>query len=235
MNSASITQRIRRVARDEALRRHRRELARFVSRLFSRTGQELHVAGHLLGSDRRNGVSPFGHGNDEVVAVSLLLRMGGQLIGASTELFSGGQHYAAAALLRQLVEIEYLSWAIETRNKDGERWLRSDRKEREEFFSPRKLRKAAQGRFRGEDYGYHCEFGGHPVPVGSILLSEDFATAELLLSDMLGHAGRIWNHLAGWALRERFATVITDNRPQMAGRFNDWASRDPLFKLPQPI
>src|ERR1700730_3113518 len=67
-------------------------------------------------------------------------------------------------LLRQMVEIEYLAWAVETRGGDGERWLRSDQQQRQSFCTPVKLRKAAQGRFRGKDYGYHCELGGHPVP-----------------------------------------------------------------------
>lgn len=41
-----------------------------------------------------------------------------------------------------LFEVEYLAWAIETRNRDGERWLRSAKKERETFFRPAKLRQA---------------------------------------------------------------------------------------------
>jgi hypothetical protein len=34
-------------------------------------------------------------------------------------LFSNRQHYAAAALLRQLVEVEYLAWAFGTNNSDA--------------------------------------------------------------------------------------------------------------------
>ena len=79
--------------------------------------------------------------------MSVLLRVAGQLTSASADLFADGRHYAAAALLRQMVEIEYLAWAFETRDGDGERWLRSNQQERQEFFKPAKLRAAAQGKF----------------------------------------------------------------------------------------
>ena len=73
---------------------------------------------------------------------------------------TAGWHYAAAALVRQLVEVEYLAWAFDARDSDAERWLRSTAEERRDFFAPAKLRKAAQGKFRGKDYGHHCEMGG---------------------------------------------------------------------------
>jgi hypothetical protein len=66
------------------------------------------------------------------------LRISAELVSASTDLFGDGRHYAAAALLRQLVELEYLAWAIETRHEDAEKWLRSSRVERESFFKPAK-------------------------------------------------------------------------------------------------
>jgi hypothetical protein len=76
----------------------------------------------------------------------MILRIGSQLVSASVDLFTDGRTYAAAALTRQLVEVEYLAWAFETRDEDAARWLRSDRAEREAFFTPRKLRLAAQGK-----------------------------------------------------------------------------------------
>ena len=42
-----------------------------------------------------------------------------------------------------------MAWAIETRDRDGERWLRSTKEERENFFRPAKLRQTAEGKFRG--------------------------------------------------------------------------------------
>jgi hypothetical protein len=179
----------RKAAADEAVRELRHQLARFTSQTFAAAGKLLHVGGHIIGFDRVTGRSPFGHGSDETVAVSLLLRISADLISAASDLFFDGHHYAAAALLRQIVEIEYLAWTFETKDQEGERWLRSTRVERQTFFTPAKLRSAAGNRFRGVDYGYHCELGGHPVPGAQLLLNENIVVAQLLLSDLLGHSG----------------------------------------------
>ncbi len=225
---------IRLAAGDKVLMQLRSELAHFAAKTFGASGTELHALGHILGTDRIDGTSPFGHGSDETVAVSMLLRIATQLVSASADLFLDGRPYAAAALLRQIVEIEYLAWAMETRDSDGERWLRSDRSLRESFFTPAKLRKAAQGKFRGKDYGYHCEMGGHPVPVASILLGNDTAMPQLLLVDLLGHAGRIWDHLVGWANASSHGVPILSRSQQMSEKFGEWKSLDPLAALPPP-
>ena len=202
--------------------------------MLSAASTELHVAGHIIGSDRAQGRSPFGHGTDEVVAVSLLLRICAELTSASADLFKDGRSYAAAALLRQIVEVEYLAWAIETRNRDGERWLRSSKEERETFFRPAKLRQAARGKFRGKDYGYHCELGGHPVPGASVLLDGDIAVGQLLVVDLLGHVGRIWDHLVGWARGNDLGGPILVRSAAMSRRFGVWKLRDSLADLPPP-
>ena len=219
---------------DPELRMLRSKLALFTAEIFSTVGEELHVVGHVLGTDRKNGLSPGGHGSDEVVAVSLLLRIAAQLISAANDLFSDGRHYAAAALLRQLVEIEYLAWAFETRDRDAERWLRSTSDERRSFFTPAKLRAAAQGKFRGKDYGYHCELGGHPVPGASTLLREDHSITQLLLSDMLGHAGRIWDHLLDWSQGNQWADPLSNRKEKMYYRYAEWKAADVLTNVPPP-
>jgi hypothetical protein len=233
-NIQLISDAISLAANDKQLRKQRGQLARFCSEIFLSAGTELHVLGHVVGSDRNDGVSPFGHGSDETVAVSVLLRIGSQLVSSSADLFDDGRKYAAAALLRQIVEIEYLAWAMETRDREGERWLRSDRKQRESFFTPGKLRRAAQGKFRGKDYGYHCELGGHPVPGAGVLLGDDLVVSQLLLADLLGHAGRIWDHFVGWSGRSSNGEPILSRSLQMSEKFSAWKSRDPLAVLPSP-
>lgn len=225
---------IRIATSDEALVKLRFDLGRFVAQNYSETGEELRVMGQTIGADRKSGVSPFGNGSDETVAISTLLRIAAQLVSASTDLFQDGRSYAAAALLRQLVEIEYLAWAMETKNGDAERWLRSDKKQREEFFKPEKLRKAAAGKFRGQDYGYHCEMGGHPVPSAALLLAGEPEISQLMLSDLLGHAGRIWEHLVGWSREQLLGSPILTRTPQMRERFMAWKAADPLVGLPPP-
>lgn len=227
------TQAISAVANEPTLIALRVALARFSSDQFHQVGAELYLSGHIIGSDRTTGASPFGHGSDEVVAISMLLLIASQLTSASSDLFLDGRSYAAAALLRQMVEIEYLAWAFETRDREAERWLRSNEQQRQDFFKPAKLRKAAQGKFRSKDYGYHCELGGHPVPKAALLLAEDPAISQLLLSDLLGHVGQIWNHLIGWA-KARNEVVILTRTSEMSSRFREWTAKDPLVDLPPP-
>jgi hypothetical protein len=212
----------------------RYHLAQTTAQTFSAVGSELHAVGHIFGSDRIAGLSKTGHGSDEIVAVSLLLRVAGQLVSASADLLSDGRHYAAAALLRQLVEVEYLAWAFDARDKDAERWLRSTADERREFFSPAKLRRAAQGKFRGKDYGYHCEMGGHPVPQSATLLNADNLTAQLLLSDLLGHTGRTWEHLLSWSENQPWAVPLHKEKETMYAEYTEWKRVDRLVQLPPP-
>jgi hypothetical protein len=112
--------------------------------------------------------------------------------------------------------------------------VRSDKEERQDFFTPAKLRTAAQGRFRGKDYGYHCEIGGHPVPTAGILLSGHSAIPQLLLSDLLGHVGRIWDHLVGWVRQTENGGPILARGSAMSARFQEWKAKDTLVDLPQP-
>src|ERR1700724_3098507 len=88
-------------ALDQKLVTIRKDLALFASRVFSDVGTQLHVAGYIIGTDRKEGKSPFRYGSDEVVGMSVLLRIGSQLISASAELLTEGRPYAGAALLRQ--------------------------------------------------------------------------------------------------------------------------------------
>lgn len=155
----SYRSKVRSAAHSTKLISLRQELAHFAAEQLRSSGLQLHLQGQIVGPDRAGGTSPFGHGDDEVVAISVLLRICGELTSAVSDLFADGRRYAAAALLRQMVEIEYLAWAFETRSGDAKQWLRSNKEEREQFFRPAKLRTASEGRFRSKDYGYHCELG----------------------------------------------------------------------------
>lgn len=211
----------------------RTDTAAFAAKTLSTVGDEMHLAGHIIGTDRIDAKSTAGHGSDEAVGISLILRIGGQLTSASAQLLLDGRGYAGAALLRQLVEVEYLAWAFESRDGDAEKWLRSDRKTREDFFRPAKLRKAAEGKFRGKDYGDHCESGGHPTPTARMLLSNDGNIPQLYLSDLLGHVGRIWDHMIGWARKSTLhGQPILARSDAMLDKFRAWKQADPLAHLP---
>lgn len=215
--------------------KQRISLAELAAQTFLVIGRALHVSGHIIGEERKNGESPFGHGNDEAVGVATLLQMASHLISASANLLTSGNPYAGSALLRQIVEIEYLAWAFAARSDDAKRWLRSDKQTRMNIFAPRKLREAAGEQFRGKDYIYHCEFGGHPTPVGRQLLKDEHATNQLLLSDLLGHVAGIWNHFVDWAKRhEETMVIFAEYQVTLPTEIKSWYATDPLVGLPAP-
>lgn len=229
--SGEIKDAIRLVALDPNIVAARKDLARFTGNVFEDMGKTLHGFDHVSGTD---GASPFGLGNDSAVAVSMLLRIGGELVSGAADLIIDGRCYAGCALIRQLVEIEYLAWAFETKDEEAARWLRSSREERQAFFTPAKLRKAAEGRFRSVDYGYHCELGGHPVPRSWQLLIGDTAVAQLMLSDCLGHSGRIWDHVVRWSKGTQWADIVASKNKAMLEKYLRWKAIDALTALPPP-
>ena len=120
--------------------------------------------------------------------------MAGELGLAAGRLLSAGEHYAGAALVRQVVEIEYLTWTFKEGYRNPEKWLKSTHSDRMKLFSPGELRKTSKGRFLSKDYQDHCEQGGHPVSRGSFLLAgESPGSAQLLLVDLLCHSWRTWD------------------------------------------
>ena len=224
---------IRTVADSEALKRHRDELARFAAGIFADAGKKLDRLATISRDTKSENVTE--EASDETTTVSILLQISSQIVSASADLFFDGRAYAAAALLRQMVEVEYLAWAVDVRDQDGKRWLRSDKKQRMTLFSPAKLRRAAKGKFRSQDYSFHCEFGGHPTPVGAaMLLNRHQSEAQILLADLLGHAGRIWDHVVRWGKRSSHGDPILDHSQQMLARFSAWKSQDPLANIPPP-
>jgi hypothetical protein len=225
---------LRAAALSQSLIEQRAALARLTVEVFAGVGRDVHVTGWIIGPDRAAGNSPFGNGSDETVAIGTLLRIAAQLVGGAVRLFEAGAAYGGASLIRQLVEVEYLAWAFQTRDGDAERWLRSDHRERQRLFSPVNLRKGSAGRFRDQDYRFHCEHGGHPVPGASALLDGDPALVQLLMVDMLGHAGRIWDHAVVWARTASLGDFILKRSADMSGAYGPWKDADPLASLPAP-
>ncbi len=120
----------------------------------------------MIGPDRAAGESPFEDGSDATVGDAAILQIAGELVRGATALFEDGNRYGAAALVRQLVEAEYLAWAFAKGEDDAEKWMRSTDKERMQLFRPYQLREQSGGLFRHGDYSHHCGKGGHPSPEG---------------------------------------------------------------------
>ena len=100
------------------------------------TARDLIAVGHRIVGD----VSSEG-ALDSADAMGFLLQMAGELMLASANLLSNREIYAGAALLRQVTEIEYLTWAIKENHRSAENWLHSTHKERMSLFAPVQLRR----------------------------------------------------------------------------------------------
>jgi hypothetical protein len=57
------------------------------------------------------------------------------------------------------------------------------------------------------------------------LLGGDSAISQLLLSDLLGHVGRIWDHLVRWAAQNGNGEPILTRSRGMSERFGEWKSK----------
>ena len=166
-----------------------------------------------------------------MLAVGVLTRIAAELVGVSGRLLSGCHHYAGAALLRQVVEIEYLTWAFAHKQRDAVAWLNSTHGERMSLFSPAKLREISDGRFNSHDYRIHCEQGGHPVPLAAMLLGGvNRWSAQGFLVDLLLHCWRIADNLSEWlrassAGFRSYCSAVFSAKRMLA----EWGNRDPLY------
>jgi hypothetical protein len=156
----------------------------------------------------------------------------GELVDGALELFRSGNLYGAAALIRQLVEAEYLAWAFAEEPDEAAMWLASTHDDRRAMWQPRHLRERSGGRFRGSDYGQHCERGGHPTPQARLLVRGGWTAAEwvdLWRYDLVLHAVSTWKYIEaaanslGWPLRppEPFEATLS-------GMVEHWETTDPL-------
>ncbi|MEO0589764.1 MAG: hypothetical protein AAFZ11_04300, partial [Pseudomonadota bacterium] len=153
---ASISnEKIKQSTSDPAQRSARENALKVMPDGFKMMADEALVFGHIFGPDRKEGKSPFGHGNDGAVAVGQLLAVASELLRGIATLLSQCNCYSASALSRQLVEIEYLIWTFQNEPDSAAQWMRSDKQERMKFFSPRAMRERSEGWFRKSDYANH--------------------------------------------------------------------------------
>jgi hypothetical protein len=204
MTAYAIRSAVRQAASDGQAMATRRALCRVLVGAFESAGQTLRLGGHIIGDGRADGTSPLGNGDDGTVALGYISCTCASLISGATDLLERGNCYAASALNRQLVELEYLSWAFAEDHDEAANWLRSDRAERMKRWQPRHMRERSNGLFRGSDYGNHCEIGGHPTPSGVRALNTDHMdrTMELMYSETATHGLSAWEYLRvavrGW-------------------------------------
>jgi hypothetical protein len=178
----------------------------------TKLGQVLWVGGFIIGRDRVSGTSPFKFGSDSTVGLATVSQVGGQLLTGVNVLLRLDNRYAAMALIRQLVEVEYLAWAFAEDQPEAATWLRSTREERRKMWQPGHLRDRSKGLFGQEDYRQHCEHGGHPTPDAITLLPghSRCTPADLCWLEAALHGTSIWHYLTSAARKHGYETVLTD-------------------------
>lgn len=195
MHEAELKAALVAAGEDEAAAALRRQLCGSLAGGLREAGKLLWVGGVVIGSDRADGTSPHGFGSDATVGLGTVIQIAGELVTGASLLLADGNRYAAAALLRQLVEVEYLAWAFAEDAEEAMRWLRSTREERLKLWQPRHIRARAGERFRGRDYALHCEAGGHPTAEGSRLLPDHTAEPDFFSwMDLLFHGLSTWDY-----------------------------------------
>jgi hypothetical protein len=161
--------------------------------------KELSLGMATFGADTRNLTA---QGNltaaqtRRLLPAGLVAAIGGELLASTAYLAMGRWAYASAALVRQLVEVEYLAWAVTNDPDDAWEWLKSDRQTRLQRWQPGKIRQRSEGRFPNTDYHAHCEAGGHPVPEPAMsILDHRDQWVELSMYEAAVHGMATWHYL----------------------------------------
>jgi hypothetical protein len=166
------------------------------------------------------------------VAVGLVAQISSELVSGALLLFRNGNEYAASALVRQLIECEYLLRAFGLNFAEAARWHDANDSERWDF-TPSKLRKI--GGFDRKEYAAHCESGGHPHPSGRQLMelprsmgrleqavsgeTRALDTVRALWLDFTFHCDRTWRALTVYSQPNMLASntsVARRSRPKQS-------------------
>ncbi len=184
-----------------------------------------------FGADIRNLTTQGSLAADQtrrLLPAGLVAAIGGELLASTAYLAMGRWAYASAALVRQLVEVEYLTWAVTNDPDDAWEWLKSDKETRLQRWQPGKIRQRSDGRFPNTDYHVHCEAGGHPVPepAMSILDNRD-QWVELSLYEAAVHGTAAWHYLVN-ALGDAPVTAAESHHRAIDEAYDVWRRTETL-------
>lgn len=201
---------------DDRAQEARENFAAHTARAFHDGGQVLDVGGWVLRDDASRGIG-------------LAVRIGAALAKGSVDLLRAGNAYAAAALVRQLVEVEYLLWTFADDGEEAARWLHASHSQLDRF-KPGAMRARSGGRFRSEEYRSHCERGGHPHPAGFALLRESNGLDPVRAGwvDLGQHLERGWGSLREALEHEGYGDSLTDAFEEVEQARARWHERDGL-------
>jgi len=183
-------------------------------------GDVLHTVGY---------VTRLEAASDARVAV----QMTGELARGVVTPLSTGNWYAGLALVRQLLEVQYLLAAFAREPSSIGGWRRSTKADRTGGgrFAPATLRQA--GMFRDDDYWNHCERGGHPTPLGVFLVrfegsdeSDDAIGRGLGWRDAANHLLQVTNEVVDVSAALDLGELIGPDLDSAVWSVAEWLARD---------
>jgi hypothetical protein len=217
------------LAADRRDQKRRAKMCAVYADALAQAGKYLWVQGAVLGRDRAEGRSPFDFGNDDIVGLATVCQVGGELTKGAMDVLKAKNLYAAQALIRQIVEVEYLANAFAEKDEIAAQWMRADRDERRKFWSPAELRKRSDGKFLREDYWDHCDRGGHPTREALPYLPEHQGLPPAFVwADLAGHLYGTWAGVVR-AVEVRGNQVgdhVRASFPEVAKAQADWLDND---------
>ncbi len=146
-----------------------------------------------------------------------------------------GRSYAVAAVLRQLIECEYLLAHFAIDLEQARNWWISTPAQIRKEFETKTMRKA--GDFSDTEYWMHCDAGGHPNPKGAFYVEwldpgrRTWPVAREELSIDLGlHLHRTWNAIDRLLAKHhaRYKEVRAAEREKAERAWTEWRASDPV-------
>jgi len=199
-------------------------------------GLKLFVAGNAIAGGPTKAQDPEVKDMlERTIGLACVVQIAGELGVACVKLLRTDQLYASFALVRQIVECEYLCWAFAQDQDEARKWLSSTRAERLRFWSPRHMRERSQGEFRDKDYAVHCEFGGHPTPRAfSLLRTSRTVYPNAIWLELTSHLVNVWSHTTH-AIPEMILPLLDrkpgdqGTGPEVIAAVNEWLRGDPAL------
>ena len=182
-----------------------------------------------------NETTHVGAAFDEFRAVAAVTCMCAELADAAVTMSAKGRSYAVAAVLRQLIECEYLLAHFAIDLEQARNWWISTPAQIRKEFETKTMRKA--GDFSDTEYWMHCDAGGHPNPKGAFYVEwldpgrRTWPVAREELSIDLGlHLHRTWNAIDRLLAKHhaRYKEVRAAEREKAERAWTEWRASDPV-------
>ncbi len=157
----------------------------------------------------------FGMAEQPRRSIAIAIQMAGETSRGAVSLLRDRNRYGAAALVRQLVEIEYLLYLFAIDRDEPLKWASMDHDAVRREYMPARMRERASDRFRASEYSIHCQVGGHPRYGAAYVLPEhlprppfsdelNFATGWV---DLGQHLVQIWRWVEAILLEYELQSV----------------------------